>query len=881
MVLSAAQITRMSQLLDEALELDPESRRHWLQTLPPEHRDLEPALRRALFREGSDNPGGVRLDTLPKVGAADSSLAADTLIPGARVGPYELVRMLGKGGMAQVWLARRADGAYQRDVALKIPVDLHLREAIAPRFARERDILASLEHSNIARFYDAGVTQDERQPYLALELVDGKNLTAWADEHSLTIEQRIDLFKQVLDAVEYAHNKGVLHRDLKPSNILVTDSGQVRLLDFGVARLFEQPTADRLTQIHGKALTPAYASPEQIKDEELQPASDVYSLGVVFYELLCGQRPTPAAGDLTLPAPSTRITGQAAKVRAASPSSLVLALRGDLDAIAAKTLSVDSSLRYDSAASFAEDLQRYLAGHPVEARGSGIAYRTAKFIRRHRPAVTIAAVGSIAVMVLTGYVVLHRAASVRSVSATVAPPSARSVAVLPFADMSEKHDQEYFSDGLTEELINRLTHGANLKVIARTSSFAFKGRNEDVRSIAARLGAANVVEGSVRSSGGLLRITAQLIRASDGVQLWSQSYDREPRDIFKVQDEVAEAVAQKLGSAVGRGQSTRPPSNNIEAYNLFLQSRYFHGKTTKEDLARAQILVEQALRLDPGYARAWAEAAAVYVDRGISGWMRTESAIENAKSALTQALSLDPDLAEGHRILGWIFMAFDWDWGAAREQFSRAHELDPDDLVAMEDLANINFGIYGDSAATADADRKILARDPLNATALSNLTLDLINAHRYPEALVAARRLLVLHPTYMGAHSFEAQALLYMGRFDEALTAEQAESDEAARCGYLAVIYWALGRRPESDLALKTLRDKYADTSSYDIGLAHAYRGETDAAFQQLERAFRNRIFEMLYIRSEPLLANVRGDTRYHDLLVRMKLDDAARPPTN
>src|SRR5262249_31582941 len=318
---------------------------------------------------------------------------------------------------------------------------------------------------------------------------------------------------------------------------------------------------------------------------------------------------------------------------------------GDLDAIAAKALSDDKSLRYASAASFAEDLQRYLAGHPVDARGKRITYRIIKFIRRHRPALAIAAVCSVTFTMLTLYAMLHQQAGVGATPTPLALPSERSVAVLPFTDMSEKHDHEYFSDGLTDELINRLAHGANLKVIARTSSFAFKGRNEDVRSIAAKLGAANVVEGSVRSSGGLLRITAQLIRASDGVQLWSQSYDREPQDIFKVQDEVAEAVAQKLGSAVGSGQSMRPPSNNIEAYNLFLRGRYFHGKTTKEDLARAQPFLEQALRLDPGYARAWAEMASLYVNRGISGWMTTESAIENAKSALTHALSLDPDLA--------------------------------------------------------------------------------------------------------------------------------------------------------------------------------------------------------------------------------------------
>jgi len=446
--------------------------------------------------------------------------------------------------------------------------------------------------------------------------------------------------------------------------------------------------------------------------------------------------------------------------------------------------------------------------------------------------------------------------------------------------MSEKHDQDYFSDGLTEELIDRLARSPDLKVIARTSSFAFKGRNEDVRSIGAKLGATNLVEGSVRKSGNLLRITVQLVRASDGVQLWSQSYDRDLRDLFKVQDEVAEIVAKKLGSAMGSRQSMRPPSNDVEAYNLVLQGKYFRERTTKEDSARAQVFFERAIDLDPNYARAWTEMATLYLERGNSGWMSPGLASKETRNALDHALALDPELAEAHRILGWVFMAFDWDWGAAREQFRRAHDLDPEDLLPLEDLANINSGIYGDSSETTDVDRRILARDPLNATAWSNLALDLIYAHRYQEALDAARQLLALSPGFSGAHSFEGQSLFHMGRLSEALTAEQSESDEALRSAWLAVIYWGLGSRRESDEALKTLEEKYGGAASYDVGIVRAYRGETDKAFEAIDRAFRDRNFEMLYIRSEPLLSSVRNDARYRDLLVKMKLDDASRPAT-
>jgi len=877
MALSVDQIAQMSRLLDGALELDREGRRRWLEALSTEYRDLEPALRRALLGDGSDAARVEPLRTLPKIGGNDSAPAAGSPKSGERIGPYELIRLLGTGGMAQVWLARRADGAYEREVALKLPVALHVREEMAQRFARERDILAALEHPHVARFYDAGISQDGR-PYLALEYVDGRSLIAWADERLLGIDERIELFLQVLDAVQYAHGKGVLHRDLKPSNTLVTKDGQVRLLDFGVARLLERDTKENLTEVYGKALTPEYASPEQINGDELQPASDVYSLGVVLHELLCGARPTRFRDAATPVRPSTRISKQAAGTRGDSPTRLAQALRGDLDAIVTKALALESSLRYDSAASLAEDLRRYVAGRPVQARGGAGAYRAAKFVRRHRVTLTVAALACVGSAALGSYVIFREAATISAVPNAAAPPVEKSLAVLPFVDMSEKHDQEYFSDGLTEELIDRLARSPDLKVIARTSSFAFKGRSEDVRSIGAKLGATNLVEGSVRRSDGVLRITVQLIRASDGVQLWSQSYDRDLRDVFKVQDEVAEIVAKKLGSAMGSAQSMRPPSDNVEAYNLVLQGKYFRERTTKEDSARAQGFFEKAIDLDPKYARAWTEIATLYLERGNSGWMSTPLASKKARNALDHALALDPELAEAHRILGWVFMAFDWDWGAAREQFRRAHDLDPNDLLPLEDLANINSGIYGDSSETTEVDRKILARDPLNATAWSNLALDLIYSHQYKEALDAAHQLLTLSPAFSGAHSFEGQSLFHMGRLNEALTAEQSESDEALRSAWLGVIYWALGRRQESDAALKTLEEKYADAAFYDVGIVRAYRGETDRAFEAIDRAFRERNFEMLYIRSEPLLANIRNDTRYHDLLVRMRLDDASRP---
>src|SRR5580692_7537796 len=294
MELSIPQIALMSRLLDEALPLDAARRREWLERLPPEYHELAPALREALL-PGELEAGALNvLTSLPKLGPAEGAdlASASGLKPGARVGPYELIRLLGAGGMAEVWLARRADGAFRRELALKLPMLAHARAGLEARFARERDILASLEHPNIARLYDAGV-DPQGLPYLAIEYVQGEPLTGWSDAHRLGIPARLGLFLQVLEAVQYAHEKQVIHRDLKPSNILVTDAGQVRLLDFGVARLLEAEESDQqpLTSLYGRALTPDYASPELLRGDPIDERSDVYSLGIVLYELLTGTRP--------------------------------------------------------------------------------------------------------------------------------------------------------------------------------------------------------------------------------------------------------------------------------------------------------------------------------------------------------------------------------------------------------------------------------------------------------------------------------------------------------------------------------------------------------------------------------------------------------------
>ena len=569
---STEQLARMSRLLDEVLDLDEKGRLDWLEALRPENQDLKERLWDVLFP-----PGTLGLEAPPERALAGATPAVDAfgLKSGDRVGQYVLSRKLGQGGMAEVWLA--ADPITRRNVALKLPM-LSRRPDMAERFARECVILARLEHPNIARLYHAGISA-EGLPYMAMEVVFGQPLMQWCDEHQLDIRERLNLFQQVLEAVHYAHGHQVIHRDIKPSNVLVNKAG-VWLLDFGVAKLLagdeEQPD---LTHFIGRALTPDYAAPELARGEAIGPPTDVYSLGIVLYELLCGSRPYRLGSSSSLSgleqailntrveAPSTKIAPLAAAARSTSHENLTRQLRGQLDAIVLRALAKAPDERYGSVAALTDELQRYLSGEPARSRitvkGDFEASRL-RWILQGMNKVVLLLPMLLALLMPTRWWSGPRHTVGRSAPRSVTITSAgvatkeRSIAVLPFLDMSQEKDNEYFSDGLSEELILRLSQRRDLRVISRTSSFYFKGRQATAAEIAQTLKVAHILEGSVRKSGNVVRIVVRLVKGSDGSHLWSQTYHRHASDIFGLQDEISQTVAQALvgpGSLLDLGQA--------------------------------------------------------------------------------------------------------------------------------------------------------------------------------------------------------------------------------------------------------------------------------------------------------------------------------------
>jgi adenylate cyclase len=456
-----------------------------------------------------------------------------------------------------------------------------------------------------------------------------------------------------------------------------------------------------------------------------------------------------------------------------------------------------------------------------------------------------------------------------STSIPAALPPENSIAVLPFVDMSEKHDQEYFSDGLSEELIDLLSRTPDLRVIARTSSFQFKGRNEDVRSVARALGVANLLEGSVRKSGATMRVTVQLIKAADGSHLWSETYDRRLDDIFKVQDDICGTVVRELKLALAPVERTKSLPQSMDAYNALLRGKYFAERFTKEDTGRAIELSQEAIRLEPSYAQAWVELAETYLVGDDNGWLRVsqEEGYAQVRFAANRALQLDPKVPKAHGILGQMLAWADYDWAGAQAQFA----LDPDSPATQIQMAEVAVA-YGRREESINLLRKAVLSDPLSTDANYRMAIHLIDAGRAEQAESQLNKLLEIRPRAARIHYGLCLTFLARGRYLEALNEMLQEPDDGWRTVGLPLAYWAAGRGAEADAALETLKAQYAYIAAFQIAEIYAYRGAKDLAFTWLDRAYRQRDSGMSRLKTDLLFKDLRSDPRYKELLRKMNL---------
>jgi eukaryotic-like serine/threonine-protein kinase len=702
--------------------------------------------------------------------------------------------------MGEVYKA--TDTRLGRTVAIKT-----LKSEHRGRLDREARAIAALNHPNICQLYDVGPN------YLVMEFIDGTPLRG-----PLPLHQALQYAVQICDALGAAHKKNITHRDLKPSNILVTASG-VKLLDFGLAKVElgnmgtsnGRPNPDGTTRSvdlteAGTILgTTAYMAPEQAKGQEADTRSDVFSFGLVLYEMLSGRQAF------------SRGSAMETMVAIVHDDPAFLEVQRKLSAIITRCLHTQPRDRYQTM----DEVRTALEHAALEEKTKSPAAGTS------------------------------------------------SIAVLPFANIGADKENEYFSDGLAEEILNLLAKIPGLKVIARTSSFAFRGRELDIRKIAKTLGVNNVLEGSVRRAGGRLRVIAQLIHAADGTHLWSERYDRDMTDVFAIQDEIGQAISEALQLRL----APRAHPVNIEAYQHYLKGQYYRVRYTPESLVKAKECFEQALAIDPNYSLAYNGLAAYYYVLPGVDIKSARDVLPLAKSAAEKALAIDPAQSEARSVLAAAAASFDYDWKTADTHFRRAMAAEP-----VPPLVRHRFALYylvprGRIPDAVEQSRLALETDPLSMVLHFGVATSMYLAKQYRESIEQARRALEIDSNSYLLWGVMGVAQLGSGATQEAIASLERAAELAPwykiGIGSLAAAYHLAGDRESKERAAK-LAGQLGQT--FGAALYYAASGEVDAMFGVLDLAYQRRDRSLLIIPTLPLLDPYRADLRFQTLLQQMNL---------
>jgi eukaryotic-like serine/threonine-protein kinase len=815
------------------------------------------------------------------------SKSATTVQAGTRIGPYEVIGLLGAGGMGEVYRAR--DTRLGRDVAIKVlPAEFASDPERLRRFEQEARAVAALNHPNILAIFDVGVgaglaparegarpsptnEKEASVPYIVTEFLEGESLRERLSGGAMPLRKAMEFAVQIAQGLAAAHEKGIVHRDLKPANVFITKDGQVKILDFGIAKLVgprsvaEPAHATTVVEAteEGAALgTVGYMSPEQVRGLPVDHRSDIFSVGCVLHELLSGRSPfrRDTAADT------------ASAILHEEPAPLPSGVPHGLERIIRRCLEKRPEDRFQSARDLAFDLQA-----AAEALGAGPVTRPAAQPRRLLWAgvavlVAVAAAASI-------YVVVRGRSGGPAAAGRI-----RSIAVLPLANLSGDPAQEYFSDGMTEELITSLSKISALKVISRTSVMQFKGTKKPLREIAHALGVDGIIEGSVLRAGDRVRITAQLISADTDTHLWAESYERDMRDVLALQGQVARAIAGEVRAALtpqekARLASTRPV--NPEAYDAYLKGLHHWYVLTLADLDTAQRYFELALEKDPNYALANVGISLVWAGRQQMGLTAPSEAAPKAKAAGLKAVVLDDAIAEAHYALAIVKAWSDWDWAGAELEFKRAIELNPSYPDARAYYSHYLMNMQRPEEAMPQMERA-LELDPFNALFQSLYAVDLVYVRRYDDAIAQARRALRTAPDNPVANSALWWAYEAKGMDNEALTVAKAlytgvyggrEDAEALDRGYAEGGYRGAMRRAADALAAHA-RAAYVNPT--DVANLYVSARDTDHALEWLEKGLRARDPNMPYL-GVPFYDGLRSDPRFRSLVRRIGLPTSGK----
>ena len=820
---------------------------------------------------------------------------------------YEFIRELARGGMAVVYLAMQK--SLKRHVALKL-LDRNVPgySELAQRFINEAHTLAGVRHRNIVTVFD--VVESSQGDFISMEYLEDGSL---ADRLAvgLSVYQSLSILAQLGSALDAAHARGIVHRDIKPDNVLFRDPETPVLTDFGIARLID-PESQRMTQAGLAVGTPSYMSPEQISGDPIDGRADQYSLGAMWFQMLTGDLPYKADNTSDL------LVAHLARPIPSLPAALS-ALQPVIDRMLAK----QPAARYSNMAAMLMDVGRHLLRAPELLRAppgtaqvspterlhqlgfptTGVQYTlstsqtrlldTPRKLSQPGPPVikgsrfrivVMSVVVAVLALAVGGLLYRNRdrgATTVDNTAATTTPPatvgaeakiaeatSARSIAVLPFADLSQEKDQAYMSDGLAEELLNLLTKVPRLRVIARTSSFSFRDKSVDVATIAKALDVDHVLEGSVRHSGKRIRISAQLIRAQDSAQVWSETYDRDDADVFAVQDEIAAAVVGQLKIKL-MGEPPHAQKTDAQAYSLFLKAGQAGRRGDAQGLEEGVTLYRQAIDIDPRYAPAWVGLSSNYANQANSGLRPMDEGFRLAREAVQKALEIDPEFASAHAQMGYIEMSHNRDLQLAASHLERALVLAPYDTGVILNAARLAQSLARVDQATA-FDQLVIARDPVNARAHYNLGVDYLYSNRVDEAIASWQTTIALSPGFIGAWYNIGNAQLARGQSELALASFQKEPSEVWRLIGLPMAYHALGKKAESDAALAKLVAEHATVAAYNIAYVHGFRGEKDLAFQWIERAIAYKDTGLSDIAFELAFAGMRQDPRWAQMLRKL-----------
>jgi len=745
--------------------------------------------------------------------------------------------------MATVYLAR--DAKHERAVAIKLLHPAIADSVFAQRFLREIRIAAQFSHPGILGLIDSGsITIDDLDlPYYVMPRVEGETLRTRMDrEKTLSIVDAVDITRQIADALAHAHVRGIVHRDIKPENVLLTGS-HVLVADFGIAKALSDATTSLLTAEGGMPGTPAYMSPEQVTDAEVGPESDVFSLGVVTYEMLTGE--LPFAGTTLQAQVTRRLHDTPTPVRKLRPS-----VPQALENVVSKMLARSARDRLETGAQVVAALSTQQGENKPN---------------RYRPPLTIA--GAVAVVLIAVFA-FRQTGMLQSSRNTSAP---RSIAVLPFATVGTDASNEYYGDGIADELAGSLGKVRGLRVAARSSAFQFKGKNVAASEIAQRLGVDAVVEGSVRPMGNRLRISVQLVNASDGLGIWSENYDRPTDEAFAVQSTITDAITRAVGLQLTTAEHA--PVANSRAYEAFLQGRWHWGKRNRAGFEQAVKYFQVALREDSTYARAWAGLGDAYSLLGAYGWSEPAVVFEQARRAAERAVALDSTLADAHTALGLIHLFYDRDWDGARVELETARRLDP-----KNGEARLFYGWYliamNKGSAAVDSLRSATRDEPVSLILNLRLGSLLMYTGRYAEAKTQLTHVLELSSDYPLPNLDMARIAVIEGDYAAAARymTRAPEWVSSYGSGVHGVVLAKSGRKAEALAEAERLQHGFGPNVSA-LGAAQVYGalGDIPKAFDALERAYERHESMLFVARSDPLLAPLRGDARWQPFIEKMK----------